>query len=277
MNVSEFNPLIRFMDKRRGGVPYTDFVLAYDHRLFFVVSGSVRVFFGDKSANLSEGQSIIIPPALKYKLEYSYDSEYYVINFDFTFSVDRLSIRPTPPDFHNTFKEKNIIANETSDIFPCVLSSDSVSSEHILKMHEIYSKKDFLYNEQLSSYLKLFVTDAFIFTQYDKTPEDMKKILSYLNRHYLDNITNTDIAEVFSFHPNYINRIFKEHTGKTLHSYIIEQRLKKASKLLLSTELPVTSIAEMCAFDSYAYFIKSFKKHYSLPPAQFRRANRRIL
>ncbi len=277
MNIHEFNPFVRFMDKRRGGTPYSDFVLAYDHRLFYVTLGGIRVLYEGNDVLLREGQAVIIPPGTKYKLEYLFNSEYYVLNFDFTYNNELIGRNPIVPDVEAAFDSKRIISSETCGFFPAVLSSESDASEFFSHIHELYSKKDYLYNELISAGLKKFVTEALAFTRYDKTPDDMKKILSFLNRHYLDSLTNSDIAKEFSFHPNYINRIFKEHTGKTLHAYIIDQRLNKACKLLLSTELSVASVSEMCSFDSYAYFIKCFKRRFSLPPAQYRRANKAML
>lgn len=43
MDISQFNPYVRYIDKRHAVTEYKDFVAAYDHRLFFVLSGSLEI------------------------------------------------------------------------------------------------------------------------------------------------------------------------------------------------------------------------------------------
>lgn len=66
MDISQFNPYVRYIDKRHAVTEYKDFVAAYDHRLFFVLSGSLEISLENGSHTLSEGQSIIIGPGMGY-------------------------------------------------------------------------------------------------------------------------------------------------------------------------------------------------------------------
>ncbi len=277
MDISQFNPYVRYIDKRHAGTEYKDFVAAYDHRLFFVLSGNLKVFFTDRAADLSEGQSVIIGPGIGYKLFPGAESEYYVLNFDFVFDNALEGKKPICPDVLGLFSPEKIISSKTSELFPITLSRTVGANEKFSLMAEQFAKKEYLYSEYISSLLKGYVTEAIISTRYDRTPESMKKLLAYLSSHYLESLSNSDIAEAFSFHPNHLSRIFKEYTGKTLHSYIIGLRLQKANKLLLTTSEPISSIAEMCSFDSPAYFIKCFKKHFGVSPNKYRNENSRML
>lgn len=55
-----------------------------------------------------------------------------------------------------------------------------------------------------------------------------------------------------------------------------ENKVKRFDKKGTHISVPDV-VAEMCSFDSYAYFIKCFKRRFSLPPAQYRRANKAML
>lgn len=277
MDISQFNPYVRYIDKRRAGSEYKEPVAAYDHRLFFVSSGSLKIFLSDRETKLSEGQSIIIPPGVGYRLFPENESEYYVLNFDFIFDSALTHLKPVCPDTLSRFRPEKIISAKTCSIFPMTLSCAVGSSEKFNTMLMLFTKKEYLYAEYVSALLKAFVTEAIVFTHYDRTPENIKNLLSYLSKHYLEHISNSDIAEAFSFHPNHLGRIFKEYTGKTLHSHVVNLRLQKAHRLLLTTTLPVSEISELCSFESNAYFIKSFKKHFGSSPGKLRRENSRML
>ena len=277
MDISQFNPYVRYIDKRHAVTEYKDFVAAYDHRLFFVLSGSLEISLENGSHTLSEGQSIIIGPGMGYKLFTDESTEYYVLNFDFVFDNILECKKPICPDELSLFRPEKIISSKTSELFPITLSRTVGANEKFGLMAEQFSNKEYLYAEYISSLLKSYVTEAIISTRHDRTPENIKKLLVYLSSHYLDSISNADIAGAFSFHPNHLSRIFKEYTGKTLHSYIIELRLQNANKLLLTTDDPVSAISEICGFDSPAYFIKCFKRHFGISPKKYRRENSKML
>lgn len=277
MDISQFNPYVRYIDKRRAGSEYKEPVAAYDHRLFFVSSGSLKIFLSDRETKLSEGQSIIIPPGVGYRLFPENESEYYVLNFDFIFDSALTQLKPLCPDTLSRFRPEKIISPKTCELFPLTLSCAVGSSEKFNTMLLHFAKKEYLYSEYVSALLKAFVTEAIIYTRYDRTPESIKKLIAYLNEHYLEPLSNSDIAEAFSFHPNHLSRIFKEYSGRTLHSYIIELRLQKANKLLLTSDIAISELSEMCSFDSCAYFIKCFRKHFGVSPNRYRAENSRML
>ena len=61
----------------------------------------------------------------------------------------------------------------------------------------------------------------------------------------------------------------RSSTGKTLRSYVKEQRIKKAIELLLSTEDTLTQIAYSCGFSSQSYFSNAFKKKMNCTPREY--------
>lgn len=277
MDISQFNPLIRYISLRHGGENYENYVLAYDHRFFHTCTGCIKVFCETNTYILEEGKSLILPPGTKYMLDFSDNSEYFIINFDFVFDEDKKDISPTSPEPADLFSEDKIISKETSDLFPLMLSCKTDATEVLNKILDSYIKKDFLHREFMSAAFKNHVINSLIFTKYDNTPQTVKDVLEYIGRSYLSDISNSDIAEIFYLHPNYLNRLFKTYTGKTIHAHITELRLQKAENLLLTTDFDIGRISETCNFDSYSYFIKSFKKYRGLSPKKYRNLNRKQL
>ena len=83
-------------------------------------------------------------------------------------------------------------------------------------------------------------------------------------------MTNEIIGDYFHFNPSYLNRIFKENTGDTLHNFLVRYRINLAMDLLHTTNLPVNEVASTVGFSDIPHFIKSFKKSTGKTPGEYR-------
>ena len=72
-----------------------------------------------------------------------------------------------------------------------------------------------------------------------------------------------------SLSPVYFHNVFKSATGKTLHDYIEEQRIKKAIYLLQTTNYSLTKVAYECVFSSQSYFSFVFKRRMKNTPRKY--------
>ncbi|AWX43254.1 Regulatory protein PchR [Flagellimonas maritima] len=63
---------------------------------------------------------------------------------------------------------------------------------------------------------------------------------------------------------------FRELLGKSVNSYIREQRLLMARHLLKNTDYTLSSISSMIGYKSKSYFSKIFKVEYGLLPSEYR-------
>ncbi|MBS5388684.1 MAG: helix-turn-helix domain-containing protein [Clostridiales bacterium] len=97
-------------------------------------------------------------------------------------------------------------------------------------------------------------------------------ILYYIYENYMD-ISLEDTAMYFHFHPNYLTRLLKKHTGKSFINIIIELKLEKAVSLLLNTTLSIQKISETSGFGNLNHFYTCFEKKYGCTPKEFRKAD----
>ncbi len=93
--------------------------------------------------------------------------------------------------------------------------------------------------------------------------------LTYINEHLTENLTLEKIAREMSFSPIYFHNTFKSTVGKTLRNYIEEERIKKASNLLITTNCSLTQIAYECGFSSQSYFSYVFKRRMKMTPREY--------
>lgn len=94
--------------------------------------------------------------------------------------------------------------------------------------------------------------------------------VDYIKTNYSRAVTLEDIAEYAGISRIYLSQSFKKETGRNISDYLIQYRLKKAKKLLLTSNLKVYTIAEMCGFGSVQYFGQIFKKMTGFSPYQFK-------
>lgn len=78
------------------------------------------------------------------------------------------------------------------------------------------------------------------------------------------------LAEHFYINKCYLSRIFKDVTGFTVNEYINIHRINNASKLLTSTEKPISEIASECGYESLTYFEKVFRTYREISPLKYR-------
>ena len=79
------------------------------------------------------------------------------------------------------------------------------------------------------------------------------------------------LADEFHLNPQYISQLFKNEIGVNFLSYLTNIRMEKAKKLLLSTSLSITDVADQSGYGDYRVFTKVFKKSEGITPSQYRR------
>lgn len=97
----------------------------------------------------------------------------------------------------------------------------------------------------------------------------IEKSLNYIKEHLTENLSLENVAESMSLSPTYFHNTFKTAVGKTLREYIEEQRIKKATNLLLTTNYSLTQIAFECGFSSQSYFSYVFKRRMEVTPREY--------
>ncbi len=97
----------------------------------------------------------------------------------------------------------------------------------------------------------------------------------YINQHFTDhNLDVSKLGEVFNMTGFYISRIFKQHSGMKVTSYINELRIGRAKKMLVeNTNMKIVDIGAGVGFDNQRTFLKVFKECEGITPTQYRNAN----
>lgn len=98
----------------------------------------------------------------------------------------------------------------------------------------------------------------------------IRSAISYMENHYMEQITLADVAYHVSLSAEYLSRLFKEETGVKFIVYINNLRLKNAIYLLENTNLRVYEVAEKAGYSNLSYFSTVFKKKLGQNPFDYR-------
>ena len=97
------------------------------------------------------------------------------------------------------------------------------------------------------------------------------KAKSYIDANIYTSINAGSVADKFGFSVSQLGRLFKSEFGTTVYSYILEQKISMAEKLLKNSSLPVKEIADILNFTDEHYFCNIFKKKRGVSPGKIRK------
>lgn len=98
------------------------------------------------------------------------------------------------------------------------------------------------------------------------------RTLEYIHKHYQRDIAIADLADLAALSVSGLHRLFKRHTRLTVGEYITQLRVGKACSLLVSTDKPISCIADEVGYANLSHFNRQFLANKQLTPREFRRA-----
>ena len=270
MNLTYLNPVIRGVSQYER-INRTEECVAYDSRLFYMVSGDVTAVVGGvKLGHLSPGHLLYIPAGTPYKLKGQY-LRMVAIAFDPTVDyAEREVPKPVPvAEYDST------LSHTPDGLSPLdkMIHIEDIESERdtFLGLVSIFTSAEGEYLAQGSAILKGILLKVIETVDEHALPARMVEALDkYIRDNAGDDISNTEIGAIFGYHPFYVSRMLKDKKGVTMRQYIIAYRFKAAKRMLELTDKSIGEIAEECGFTDASYFAKSFKATFGITPKEYR-------
>ena len=103
------------------------------------------------------------------------------------------------------------------------------------------------------------------------TEPEALALKEYLDRNYNQKYDIEALSKLIYKCPSQAIRIFKKHYNVTPYTYHSSVRIREASRLLETTDLPIKDIAFQLGYSDEHYFSASFKKQMGITPSEFRR------
>lgn len=271
MNLCDITPYIRFASK----IHYAaqgNAVKVTDCRIFYITAGEAELSIDGQVYLLKPHSLFYCCAGSNYSIYAPAGFDPICINFDLSqiHSTDSL---PYPP------------RSDHWDAMP--INFDEIGDSAFLNSHFYIGQANSFYNSVLNI-VKEFSAKEPHFQPLcgsllkellirlhrpstDAIPKKIQQVKDYIDTHYPSDLTNTQLAAMVGYHEIYLNRIFLACLGMNLHEYLLNTRLNQACYLILNTDLPLSMIPEQTGFHSYPHFSSSFRKHFGLSPAQYRK------
>lgn len=111
---------------------------------------------------------------------------------------------------------------------------------------------------------------------FSKNLDRLNVILEFIDEHYDEKLTLSDIAEKFHINYYYLSHFFKNISGVSFQEYITRIRLNKSLPLLFDNEKTITEVALESGFANTKAYTTAFKKKFSMQPSKYRSLDHNI-
>lgn len=98
----------------------------------------------------------------------------------------------------------------------------------------------------------------------------IRRTVEYLRFNYSQQISLSQLAKYAGLSENYLSAVFKNETGMTITQYIARLRCSKAAQMLRDSAIPIQEISNYVGYSDNNYFVKVFKRQYSVTPSEYR-------
>lgn len=97
-----------------------------------------------------------------------------------------------------------------------------------------------------------------------------ERTIRYLETHFRERLTIPVIARALGMSPSTLSHRFREESGETIIKALQRIRLEQSIPDLLRG-LPLKEIAPATGFQNEFYYSKVFRRHYGVPPSEWRK------
>ncbi len=160
---------------------------------------------------------------------------------------------------------------------PAFTPQNPILFEDLLKtIYQMASAEDDLRDIRLHEKLTSLACSALAQSKQISETTNLKKnvvqeIRDYLEQHYAEEITLSQLSDTFYINKFYLTRVYKEQFGTSIVSSLAQIRITHAKQLLRFTDLTTEEIGRASGFDEPAYFSRVFKKIEGITPGEYRK------
>lgn len=100
----------------------------------------------------------------------------------------------------------------------------------------------------------------------------INQAIKYIKEHISESFSLKEISSYLAVNSAYLSRLFKKNTGKTIVTYINEEKMRMAKGLIESGALSLKEVALATGFQNYNHFYLLFKETYGISPSEIKKS-----
>lgn len=227
---------------------YYEILLFYEGDSKFVIEG--------KNYNLEPGDIIIVRKNEMHRVYHNSNTKYHRVV---------LYIKPSFFAKHDCTEYEayflNLLPNignqiKASNVHSCGLNDSFV---RLKKYTKDYSSVDEPIVVATIIEILYLINSMTHFSNSNSHNNQIEMIISYINKHYTEDLDLDTLVKNFYISKQYMCKIFRAATGHTIHDYINQKRVAKAKELCASGK-NITEAAILSGFKDYSSFYRAYKK-----------------
>lgn len=226
--------------------------------IIYVIHGELTFTLNHAMTQISDGQFIVVPSGAIHAVSNT-PNEAYVLQIPIDF------IKNYWPDPENTTFNLDLTDSDYQKI-----------ADYFPVLGDIYDTKipgyPFIFQATILQMLfALFTTFSAPVTTPETKKDHLKEVLGYINDHYAEQLPISELADMFSYNPNYLSRLFKQEIALSPVQYIYQVRLTHFYQDLLQTDEPVKELLTKNGLTNKRMAMQYFKTEYGTTPLQARK------
>ena len=248
--------------------------LHYDTDLLFIYmkKGIGKIIIEGHHHTIEEGDIVVLNP-----------SELYLFKIDENVEHERITV------YANEYFSKNFninICEFLSMFFKRNKGEGNFIKSQVVKQYNL----NFLFEESMKyakssqsadrvmavcKVMEILSVTARILSNSEKTVKKgslTERILDFINEHFTEDISISDISAYFYMDKYNFCHFFKKQVGVSAWNYIIFRRLNYCNELI-KQRIPIDEASYRAGFRNYSNFFRLYKKHMGITPMEFKKQN----
>ena len=243
--------------------------------LIRILEGATQIQIDEQAYNAKQGDILVIPDGSLHGFLHT-ECVYECLTFDLYELFHNMNYinKFLLPFYQKQYSPQILFPNYQEDIYPIVseiMSAFYSSNSGLCELTSIINiGRLFTTILQKNSYTECSDSHIEIPIHFDQ----LKPVLEYIEKHYSEKLTISELAAIFPMNNRYFYDSFKTIMHQTPMEYVNYYRIEQAKLMLSSTNKSILEIGLECGFCDSSHFLKIFKKYNHMTPKEYRKLMR---
>ena len=255
------NPLLEDLVENKNNFAY---------RLMYIEKGSMDIFINNEKYSLQEGDLIFIPANVIYSTRaYNKYLDVYVVIFSVNDEEDLFNSKNG--DFFKINRDYVVNFTDYNDFNNVILYKNANCYK---QLHEIFTLSK---TKSQTKFLKINAQLILLLVKLiERKEQNVQKtlcdqILEYIDANITNGISCESVVNHFNYNLNYLSKIVRKETGRSISSYILKEKCRIGANWILETNMSISEIAKELDFCSTSHFTNTFKKIMECSPSMYKK------
>ena len=228
-------------------------------------------YVGNNISEYDQGDLVILGSYLPHGFTTIDQSEQYVIQFNQAFLGKDFFDASELEDINSFLRQSNKgIVLKGSELKKAEEYIRLLFMPNLSKMGRLIHLLELLNFLSHCSNIEFICSEKYSSTLTQSKLNKINTIFEFIKNNYQQDISICSASKEVNMTESTFYKFIKRHTNKKFTTILNEYRINHASKLLVSSHIPISEISFKSGYKNLSYFNRVFKNTYNLTPKQFR-------